>query len=165
MVIREITVDDAAAFLALRRKLDEETKFMMYEPGERKTTVDQQRNELEQLLLERTSLIVVCEMDNRLVGALTARRMNLNRVNHSAYVVVGVLQDHAGRGIGKKLFQALEDWSRDQGIHRLELTVMCHNLAAVALYTKMGFEVEGTKKHAMRVDDQYVDEYYMAKLL
>jgi Acetyltransferases, including N-acetylases of ribosomal proteins len=46
---------------------------------------------------------------------------------------------------------------------RLELTVMVHNERAIALYKKMGFEIEGTKKRSMRIDGQYVDEYYMAK--
>jgi RimJ/RimL family protein N-acetyltransferase len=40
---------------------------------------------------------------------------------------------------------------------------MVHNERAIALYKKMGFEIEGTKKRSMRIDGQYVDEYYMAK--
>jgi RimJ/RimL family protein N-acetyltransferase len=53
----------------------------------------------------------------------------------------------------------------DVGLHRLELMVMTHNAAAVALYRKMGFQVEGTHTHALCVDGRYVDEYCMAKLL
>ncbi|NMB90388.1 MAG: GNAT family N-acetyltransferase, partial [Chloroflexi bacterium] len=52
-----------------------------------------------------------------------------------------------------------------QGIHRLELTVMTHNQRALALYRKMGFEIEGTLRHNMRVDGVYVDEYSLAQLL
>lgn len=33
------------------------------------------------------------------------------------------------------------------------------------IYEKHDFEVEGIRKHAMIVDGQYVDEYYMGKLL
>ena len=33
------------------------------------------------------------------------------------------------------------------------------------LYEKNGFVVEGIKRDAMFVDGNYVDEYYMAKLL
>jgi RimJ/RimL family protein N-acetyltransferase len=42
---------------------------------------------------------------------------------------------------------------------------MAHNEAAIALYQKMGFMVEGTKRDSMRVNGQYVDELYMAKLI
>lgn len=42
---------------------------------------------------------------------------------------------------------------------------MTHNLAGIALYKKMGFEIEGRKRHSLRVNGAYVDEYYMSKLL
>jgi ribosomal protein S18 acetylase RimI-like enzyme len=42
---------------------------------------------------------------------------------------------------------------------------MTHNAAAIGLYRKMGFEVEGTRRAALRIGAESVDEYYMAKLL
>jgi RimJ/RimL family protein N-acetyltransferase len=78
---------------------------------------------------------------------------------------VGILQEFWGKGIGTKLFEQLEEWARHQQIHRIELTVMVHNESAVALYKKMGFEIEGLKKHSLLVREEYVDEFYMAKLL
>ena len=42
---------------------------------------------------------------------------------------------------------------------------MADNAAAVALCEKAGFAVEGTRRHSMLVDNSYVDERYMAKLL
>lgn len=87
------------------------------------------------------------------------------RMRHSAYIVTGIVKNYIGHGIGTKLFVELENWCKLNDIHRLELTVMCHNFVAVALYKKMGFEIEGIKKHSLLIDGQYVDEYYMAKLL
>lgn len=87
------------------------------------------------------------------------------RNKHSVYVVIGILAAFTGRGIGTLLFQAMEGWARAKHIHRLELTVMVHNHAALALYQKMGFKIEGTKRDSLLVDGAYVDEYYMAKLL
>jgi RimJ/RimL family protein N-acetyltransferase len=42
---------------------------------------------------------------------------------------------------------------------------MTHNLAAIALYQKAGFRTEGTRRRSLYVDDEYVDEYWMAKLI
>jgi RimJ/RimL family protein N-acetyltransferase len=42
---------------------------------------------------------------------------------------------------------------------------MAHNERAIRLYKKMGFEIEGTKKHSLLISGSYVDEYYMAKLI
>jgi RimJ/RimL family protein N-acetyltransferase len=79
--------------------------------------------------------------------------------------VVGIRHKFAGQGIGKKLFEALERWAVEHGLHRLELTVMCHNERAIRLYQKMGYNIEGVKQDSLRVDGRYVDEYYMAKIL
>lgn len=165
MIIRKIRVSDAQDFLTLQKTLDTESSFMMLEPGERKTTVQEQEERLKNLLENDHSLTLVCEIDSKIVGYLSAFRGNFQRIRHSAYIVTGILKDYTGQGIGTKLFVELENWCRSKQIHRLELTVMCHNAPGISLYKKMGFQVEGTKMHSLRIDDQYIDEYYMAKLL
>jgi RimJ/RimL family protein N-acetyltransferase len=35
----------------------------------------------------------------------------------------------------------------------------------VHLYEKYGFAIEGIRKKSMNVDGEYIDEFYMAKLL
>jgi RimJ/RimL family protein N-acetyltransferase len=42
---------------------------------------------------------------------------------------------------------------------------MAHNERALALYRRLGFEVEGTRRDSVLVDGRYVDELTMAKLL
>lgn len=165
MNIRRIRVEDAHDFLHLCYALDKETKFMMLEEDERKTTLDEQMNSLKTILEENRSLLLVCEIEGKLVGYLSATREDFRRINHSAYIVVGVLQEYSGHGIGSHLFEELEAWAKLNNIHRLELTVMTHNEAGIHLYKKMGFEIEGCKKHSLMVDGEYVDEYYMAKLI
>jgi putative acetyltransferase len=50
------------------------------------------------------------------------------------------------------------------GLTRLDLRVFVDNGAAIALYRKFGFEVEGTHKwFALRGGD-FVDAYVMARL-
>jgi RimJ/RimL family protein N-acetyltransferase len=56
-------------------------------------------------------------------------------------------------------------WAVEQGIHRLELTVMVHNQRAIDLYEKVGFQREGRKRDALLVGGEYVDEYVMGRLL
>ena len=50
-------------------------------------------------------------------------------------------------------------------MHGLELTVMTHNTAGIALYKKQGFAIEGTKRHSLLINGQFIDEFYMSKLL
>ncbi|HEX9134767.1 MAG TPA: GNAT family protein [Ktedonobacteraceae bacterium] len=165
MIIRTIHESDAEQFLSLCNKLDTETLFMMLEPGERTTTPEEQRAQIEHLLKHENQTIFVAEHDDQLVGYLASIGGESKRNRHSVYIIIGILQAFSGQGIGTKLFHRLEEWAHQQHIHRLELTVMAHNNAGIALYKKQGFEIEGTKRHSLLVNGQFVDEYYMAKLL
>lgn len=164
MIIREAEMKDAEQFLKMLKQLDTETKFMLYDPGERKTTIDDIKKKIENSR-ETNSLILAAEQNGTITGYLTAEREPHNRVLHCAYIVVGILKDYRGMGIGTQLFEKLEAWARSSGITRLELTAMTHNETAVGLYQKMGFEIEGIRKNAMTVDGEYVDEYYMGRVL
>jgi RimJ/RimL family protein N-acetyltransferase len=165
MIIRTICEDDAEQFLSLCKQLDLETQFMLLEPGERKTTLEEQRAQIEILLRHENQTIFVAEQDNQLVGYLAASGGTFKRNSHSAYLVTGILQGFTGQGIGTQLFQRLEEWAKQQHIHRLELTVMTHNTAGIALYKKQGFAIEGTKRDSLLINGQYVDEFYMSKVL
>lgn len=164
MIIRPITVSDAENFLMLCKRIDE-SGFMRYEPGERNMTVEQQRNSIEKILSEKNSIIFVAETEQRLVGYIAAFGGNLIRTRHSATLVLGVLEDYRGQGVATKLFNKLFEWAKDVGISRLELTVMKHNEKAFNLYKKMGFEICGEMVHSLKINGEYVNEYYLYKLL
>jgi len=164
VIIRQIALEDAAEFLELGRRLDEETRLMMLEPGERALTVEQQRERIEQVLASENRTVLLALSRGQVIGFLEALGGEYRRNRGTAHVVIGVLREFRGQGVGTKLFDSLEDWAHARGIHRLELTVMTHN-PAVALYRRVGFEVEGTRRHSLLVDGTYVDEYYMSRLL
>jgi LmbE family N-acetylglucosaminyl deacetylase len=89
MLVRTATRSDAEALLRLLRRLDEETRFMMYEPGERTATVQEQRGLLETILAGGT--VLLAEEEGRPVGFLEATRGAYRRNRHVAHLVVGVL--------------------------------------------------------------------------
>ena len=165
ITIRPAIIDDAAAFLDLRHHVDLETKFMMLEPGERQTTVEQERERLAATGKSDNKQTFLAEDDGQLVGWLWANGGDYRRNHHSVHIVIGIRTAHTNQGIGTRLFQACEAWARERGLHRLELTVMTHNHLGIALYQKMGFAIEGTASDALRVDGEYVDLHYMSKLL
>ena len=165
MDIRAIRESDSEQFLLLGKLLDQETQFMMLEPGERTMTIEEQTQRIKSILSQDNQMIFVVEHENRLVGFLGAFGGGFYRNRHCAHIVIGIMQAYVGQGIGKRFFLALEKWAIDHKLHRLELTVMCHNERAIQLYQKMGFKTEGIKQDSLWVNGKYVDEYYMAKIL
>lgn len=163
-MVRTVEIDDIQALLEMQCLLDKQTKNMMFEEGERPRSLEKLKAEVLRLK-EQGSLMLVAEKDNKIVGFLTAERGAFQRIHHTAHIVIGILKGYRGLGLGTKLFKELDKWSKQNHITRLELTVMCHNKEGIALYRKNGFEIEGIKKHSMYVDNTYIDEYYMAKVM
>lgn len=165
MIIREITVSDAENLVNLILQVEKESEYMLMEPGERQLTVEQQAQRIESFQKSHNSTIFVAEKDSQLVGYLFVVGGSARRTAHSVYLVIGILKDFRGLGIGTKLFQQLEEWAVVHNIHRLELTVVTRNKAGVGLYKKLGFEIEGRKQHSLLINGEFVNEYYMAKLI
>ena len=98
-----------------------------------------------------------------IVGYIWAERGKLNRIKHTAYIVIGIRRAYQRRGLGSEFFCLLDKWAKENGIVRLELTVECDNTGAKHLYEKHGFAVEGIRPKSMKVNGRFVDEYYMGK--
>jgi RimJ/RimL family protein N-acetyltransferase len=165
VTIRHISAEDAERFLMLAQTIEQETSFMLREPGELTMTATGQREQITQLLSRDNHTIFVADDAGTLAGYLSAAGGIYRRNHHNVHIAIGIRQAYTGQGIGQQLFAALETWARARALHRLELTVMAHNERAIRLYKRMGFIIEGTKRHALFINGTYVDEYYMAKLL
>ena len=138
---------------------------MLWEAGERSVEADQQAEKIEAIQRSENSTILVAEQFDKLIGFLLAVGGGAKRNKHSVYIVVGISLNYRGQGIGKRLFEQMEKWAKERGICRLELTVVTLNEAALSLYKKQGFEIEGTKRNSLFIEGKYVDEYYMSKLI
>lgn len=163
-MIRRVKIEDAQALLEMQCQLDQQTRYMMFEADERPRDISLVKEQILNLK-EENSLMLVAKQGEKIVGFLNAERGIYRRIKHTAYIVVGILVGYRGLGIGSEFFKVLDEWARGNQIKRLELTVMCHNVGAVALYKKSGFEIEGIRKCSMYVEGQYIDEYYMAKVI
>lgn len=165
MITRKVAPSDAESMIKLFNKLDSETTYMLFEPGERTITVKEQEKICKEFTASSNKVMFVAEHDSLIVGLIIGIGALFNRNKHSLYTVVGVEKKYWGKGIGTSLLAALEKWAQFNGFHRLELTVMESNVAAKRLYSTCGFVEEGVKRDSMKVNGAYVNELYMSKLL
>ena len=110
--------------------------------------------------------LLVATIDAEVVGNLGLHAASKSpRRRHVGNIGMAVRDDRQGRGVGTALVRAAlelaDGWLNYQ---RLELWVYSDNLAALHLYRKFGFVVEGScRAYAFR-DGQYVDASAMARL-
>ena len=78
---------------------------------------------------------------------------------------MSVHDDWQGQGVGTALMEAaIELADRWLGLSRLELTVFADNEAAIHLYRKFGFDVEGTHRRYAFRDGGFADAHFMARI-
>jgi RimJ/RimL family protein N-acetyltransferase len=156
---------DAAALLRLKQHLDLQTAFMLLEPGERDTSVQVLADELDTVARSGNSVVIAAEAAGELVGYVELTGGAFRRNRTTAYLVIGVLAEASGQGLGTGLLAEAKRWAAEHGVHRLELTVMAHNHRAAGLYERVGFSVEGRRSQCLLIDGRFVDELYMGLVL
>jgi putative acetyltransferase len=108
---------------------------------------------------------LVAEVDGLVVGSGTMTAVTRARRNHTGELGLMVRPDYWNLRVGTSLMAGLlniaDNWLN---LKRIELSVFCHNTAAVRLYENFGFEIECTMRDNVFGEGQFQDEYFMARL-
>jgi len=110
--------------------------------------------------------LLVAEVAGEVVGNLGLHLASKSpRRRHAAGIGLSVRDDWHGRGVGTALMTAAIDLA-DNWLNytRLELTVYTDNAAALALYRRFGFGIEGTLKSYAFRGGRFIDAYTMARI-
>ena len=127
------------------------------------SSVEQRRERLAEPPRGTHDLVAV--VDGRVVGMLGLHLELSARRRHAANFGMAVHDDFQGQGIGSALLQAMLDLADNWlGLRRVELFVYTDNQAAVHLYEKFGFQLEGTARGYGLRAGEYVDAFMMARL-
>jgi L-amino acid N-acyltransferase YncA len=103
--------------------------------------------------------------NNKIVGWCDVSSFHRDIFIHCGSLGMGILSGFRGKGIGSALLEAAIAKSREIGLTRLELAVREYNKAALGLYLKHGFVIEGVKRNGVRIDSVYEDLIFMGLLL
>ena len=139
------------------------------EPGVMETTMglaSRPRSHYDELLEQPSpdqhTLVAVLDGDVAGWGGMTVRT---GRRRHAADLGLAVSTPLQRQGIGTALLTALlelaDDWL---GLRRIELTVLCGNDGARAMYERHGFEVEGRLRGYVTGDGMLRDVWVMGRL-
>ncbi len=102
---------------------------------------------LHQLETFGTAVVLVAVCEGQVVGLATGHV--IPSMHHSSPVAwltaLVVAEQEAGKGIGRRLTGAVEDWARGHGAVRLGVTSGTHRDGAHAFYEHIGYERTGAR--------------------
>ncbi len=105
----------------------------------------------------------VFRSEGRIVGHLDLRSHKLPMVKHRCLLGLGIEKSWRAKGLGKALMKIGLDWARSQpGLDWIELNVFSHNLPAIKLYQRMGFDHLGETPDQFRVRGKSINDVKMA---
>lgn len=165
-IIRKAVEKDAAEIVRYSNIIGGETDFLSYGRNEFAYNADQEKQVIREYNEAKNRLFIVAIAAGNICGTLTFWGNSRSRLQHWGEFGISVQKKYWNMGIGHSLLNYLMDWAEDGGtVRKIDLMVREDNLSAIALYKKMGFEVEGRIRRAMRVDGIFYDFLYMGKLI
>ena len=153
ILIETATDTDALAVVEMYRRVLEEGRWFMTHADEFTGTEEWQAKVIREWNAETNSRFLVARVQGRVVGAMSITGGNKDRTKHVGLIEVYVDAVARGTGVGRALMEAGILWAESNPIlHKLALHVFEDNTRAVALYTKLGFRIEG------RLEDEFQEE-------
>ena len=67
---------------------------------------------------------------------------------------LGVAPDHRGKGLGRTLMAAAEEWLRERNAPKIQLMVREDNDRAIGFYKALGYEVQPVVTIGKRLDPE-----------
>lgn len=151
--IREIRIDDAANMVSYLKTVMGESDFMNSYPQEINLSVEEEEKMIKGFNKSDTTLMLVVEMDGRIIASGTIIRLGKIKMHHRGNVAIAVLKEFWNLGIGKKILLSLESYAKELGLSQIELDYYSGNKRARALYDKIGFIETGKTPNAIILKD------------
>ncbi|QSF59136.1 GNAT family N-acetyltransferase [Nocardioides sp. zg-1228] len=85
--------------------------------------------------------------------------------SHTRETTVYVAPGHQGRGVGRRLYDALLARLTDDGVHLVVAAVALPNDASLALHRACGFEEVGVMREVGRKHDRWIDVAWMQRVV
>ena len=159
VLIRRLLPEDRERLLTMYSSLSAEAIRWGMPPYD-KTVVDKWLSNL------RNEIALVAIYDDRIIGHAQIYKFPHKRRKGLGDLLIYVHQDFQNKGLGTRMLGKLLKDARRQKLHRLTLDVVADNEAAIHLYERMGFKIEGVSKESyFGEDEKYYDLLTMGIIL
>lgn len=114
--------------------------------------------------IESRIFFVACVEDD-VVGWVHLKHTDLQKLNHTAELTLGVLEAYRGHGIGSQLLERGVNWADTQGLEKIYNAIPSTNDQAIEFLEAHQFETEAVREDHYKLNGSYIDEVMMAREL
>lgn len=160
--IVEATIKDAKQLLGYVKQVVDETNFLTFSSDEFLLTVEQEEKFIERMKKQENNLLLLAKIDNNIIGKISIASSKRSRIKHNGELGITIKKEYWNTGIGSALLTNVLDWARNNNTTtKINLSVSIDNVNAIKLYKKFNFEIEGERKKYFKINNEYVNAYFM----
>jgi len=110
----------------------------------------------------QSRLFFVATIDTEVVGWVSLNTNETEKLDHTAKLTVGVLEEYRGHGIGSKLMEHGLEWASEHGFEKIYNSVPASNEEGIDFLEDHGWEIEAVREDHYKFDGAYIDEIMLA---
>ena len=167
LLIREAGPNDAAALVSFLNRVSVETDFTSLDGDGILLTSEEMAIFLNKQASWDNQITLLAFLNDKIAGLVNITADQRKRVRHIGDLFIVIGKKYWNNGLGSLLLEEVVEWAQASGIlRRLQLTVQTRNLAAVHLYQKHGFAIEGRQERGAYIEEgEFIDVYLMGRLI
>jgi RimJ/RimL family protein N-acetyltransferase len=165
IVIREAEIDDAEEMISYLNTVGGESDNLMHGADGFKVPVEAVKRRIQASHDADNSIILIALAGENIIARAELSGYPGARLHHNAKLSISVRKDYWNKKIGTALMTNIIERAKKMNLHNIELEVVAGNMAAIALYHKMGFSDIGTYKDFWFANNAYSDAIIMQKCL
>ena len=167
LLIREAEPGDAAELVTFVNRVSLETDFTSLDGDGILLTSEEMEIFLDKQASSDNQITLLAFLNDKIAGLVNITADQRKRVRHIADLFIVIGKRYWNNGLGSLLLEEAIEWAQASGIlRRLQLTVQTRNQAAVHLYQKHGFIIEGRQERGAYIEEgNFIDVYLMGKLI
>ena len=167
LLIREAEVEDAAELVSFLNRVSVETDFTSLDRNGILMTDTEMELFLDKQAHSENQITLLALLNDEIAGLVNITADQRKRVRHIGDLFIVIGQKYWNNGLGSLLLEEVVEWAQASGIlRRLQLTVQTRNQAAVHLYQKNGFVIEGRQERGAYIGEgEFIDVYLMGRLI
>ena len=167
LLIREAEPKDAAELVAFLNRVSLETDFTSLDGDGILLTSEEMEIFLNKQASSDNQITLLAFLNDKIAGIVNITADQRKRVRHIGDLFIVIGKKYWNNGLGNLLLEEVVEWAQASCIlRRLQLTVQTRNQAAVHLYQKHGFVIEGKQERGAYIEEgEFIDVYLMGRLI